>query len=298
MINLFWLLLISYKLVAQYEFPLYPVNADTIDYNSPRWDKAFGYWIGAGEGDFTTGPMGLVADSKGNIIVLNAIDRTIKVIKDGKIVSTVRYLKQGRNYDRWAMISIDSEDNIYLFDCAHVDVVKIEGDTLRNIVSHKLYYEPINGLRFEPHSAPLQAPIINGKVYIPGFTSTFRGKENPFPIYPDPNEGFGYLCMEGDKWDSLHIILLDTLIERLKGEWKSNINPSYVLRVEGDDLYLYRGVCEHIKKGEGVVDSLSLPHSLSECRPFADKKGRIYTLDWEEGDIEGKVTIRVYEPER
>ena len=292
MIKLLFTLMIGYRLVAQYEFPLYPVHPDLPKPDPSAGEKAFGYWLGTGEGDLDFGPNNIVVDSKGNIIVCDPVSWHFKVIRDGKIVRTVnmpRYICLLRS-----ATAIDDEDNIYLLDCNdRLVVMRLTEDSL--VMLYDMYEEKV-GL----HSLhPERFIIINGKVYITTKTSLdlTSSREDLVSL-----EGNKFLFYSGD-----------SLKKELKEKWNiQHIRPIWcVFRIEGDDVYYLKGyrLIARVRKGKGVIDSLvegsgifseGMAGGLFSCPVFADKKGRIYVVD---GDFDwntktGKVFIRIYEPEK
>ena len=293
MIKLLFTLMIGYRLVAQYEFPLYPVHPDLPKPDPSAGEKAFGYWLGGtGDGDLDFGPNSIVVDSKGNIIVCDPVSGNFKVIRDGKIVKAFE-LPEYFHLLRSAT-AIDDEDNIYLLDCNNrLAIMRLTEDSL--VVLYDMYKEKVN-----IHSLhPVRFIIINGKVYIT--------TETPLNLTSSRED---LVSLEGDKF-SFHSG--DSLKKELKEKWDIQ-QPIYlldVLRIEGDDVYFlkgYRLICR-VRKGKGVVDSLvegsgifseGMAGGGFSCPAFVDKKGRIYVVD---GEFDwntktGKVFIKIYEPEK
>ena len=295
MIKLLFTLLIGYRLVAQYEFPLYPVHPDLPEPNPSAGEKAFGYWLGGtGDGDLDFGPNSIVVDSKGNIIVCDPVSGNFKVIRDGKIVKAFE-LPEYFHLLRSAT-AIDDEDNIYLLDCHdRLVVMRLTEDSLVMLSYHNMLTEKINGQNLHP----VRFIIINGKVYITTETSLnlTSSREDLVSL-----EGNKFLFYSGD-----------SLKKELKEKWNiQHIRPIWcVFRIEGEDVYFLKGyrLIWRVRKGKGVIDSLvegsgifseGMAGGLFSCPVFVDKKGRIYVVD---GDFDwntktGKVFIRIYEPEK
>jgi len=287
MIKLLFTLMIGYRLVAQYEFPLRAMDPARPD--SSVKEKAFGYWLGRGEGDLSFGPNGIVVDSKGNIIVSDPVSGDFKVIRDGKIVRTVKPSNQVQII-KFSATSIDDEDNIYLLDRGHLAVMRLTEDSLVMLSYHNMLAEKVNGQNLHP----IRLIIINGKVYV---TTGTPPKQDLVSV-----EGNKFLLYSGD-----------SLEKELKEKWNIQ-QPIYlldVLRIEDKDVYFskdYRLIWR-VRKGKGVIDSLvegsgvfsaGIAGGGFSCPVFVDKKGRIYVVDGE-FDIRtmtGKVILKIYEPEK
>ena len=287
MIKLLFTLMIGYRLVAQYEFPLRAMDLARPDPSLK--EKAFGYWLGGtGEGDLPFGPNGIVVDSKGNIIVSDPVSGDFKVIRDGKIVKILKPPK-GRRL-AYTAISIDDEDNIYVVDPDFIEVLRVDDDSLRVVNLYWLSGKKIsNGYEFHPYTWPSYIFTINGDVHIYGHI--FGSDEDAIASIKD---GVLSLCS------------VDSLLRNLKEKW--NIGELFIhdiLRVEGDNMiYLSHTKPFAIrvkKRGKGAIDTLSFnSYGFFDCPPFVDKKGRIYVVD---GDFDirtmtGKVFLKIYEPEK
>jgi len=235
MIKLLFTLMIGYRLVAQYEFPLRAMDPARPD--SSVKEKAFGYWLGTGEGDLPFGPNGIVVDSKGNIIVSDPVSWHFKVIRHGKIVKILKPPKGLRL--AYTAISIDDEDNIYVVDPDFIEVLRVDDDSLRVVNLYWLSGEKIsNGYEFHPDSRTNF--IINGDVYIPGY------------ILPSDEDAIASI-----KDGVLSLCSVDSLLQDLKEKW--NIEELFILgilRVEGNDMiYLShtKPFVIRVKKGVKVL---------------------------------------------
>jgi len=287
MIKLLFTLMIGYRLVAQYEFPLRAMDPARPD--SSVKEKAFGYWLGTGEGDLPFGPNGIVVNSKGNIIVSDPVSWHFKVIRHGKIVKILKPPKGLRL--AYTAISIDDEDNIYVVDPDFIEVLRVDDDSLRVVNLYWLSGKKIsNGYEFHPYTWPSYIFTINGDVHIYGHI--FGSDEDAIASIKD---GVLSLCS------------VDSLLRDLKEKWNvEELSILGILRIEGNDMiylsYTKPFVIRVKKRGKGTIDSLLFvpPYDFSRCPPFADKKGRIYVVD---GDFDirtmtGKVILKIYEPEK
>ena len=286
MIKLLFTLLMGYRLVAQYEFPLYPVHPSLPEPDPSVKETAFGYWLGTGEGDLPFGPNGIVVDSKGNIIVSDAVSWHFKVIRDGKIVKILK-LPKGLHL-AYTAILIDDEDNIYVIDSDFIEVLKVDDDSLQVVNLYWLSGKKIsNGYEFHPYSRTNF--IINGDIYIPGY------------ILPSDEDAIASI-----KDGVLSLCSVDSLLRDLKEKWNiEELSILGILRVEGNDMiYLShtKPFAIRVKKGgKGAIDTLPFnSYGFFDCPPFVDKKGRIYIVDgdFDRNTMTGKVILKIYEPEK
>jgi len=290
MIKLLFTLMIGYRLVAQYEFPLYPVHPSLPKPDPSVKEKAFGYWLGGtGDGDLDFGPNSIVVDSRGNIIVSDPVSWHFKVIRDGKIVKTVKPSNQVQ-VTKFSATSIDDEDNIYLLDGGHLAVMRLTEDSLVMLSYHNMHAKKVDGHNLHP----VRFIMIDGKVYI---TTGTPPKQDLVSV-----ERNKFLLYSGD-----------SLEKELKEKWNIQ-QPIYLLdvfRIEGEDVYFLKDyrLIWRVRKGKGVIDSLvegsgifseGIAGGGFSCPVFVDKKGRIYVVD---GDFDirtmtGKVILRIYESEK